>query len=484
MTNEREPQDGAWEADDAEDNEKTTVARNPLLSPPPGASDEASVPGSQDRPSGRPSLYERLVAKGELDVDSEEDTALAALGPVDDAREDEVVTEESAVKPAASASLSQPTRGFPRPPSEFELAYMRASSTPPGEPTRPSTIPLRDSEIEMVQRDSGERVRRDSDGFISALAQDPDVDEPPVSARFRRPPELPSAPTPPQLPVPLPSVMLSPQMSTRHDSTERISTGLPNTHPLANSMAPTSMPERRREDRRSSGLLFAGVAAALVAAGVALFGGAGGEREAEQKVVVSTTKQPSQQPSVQAAPAEQIAEAKAPVPAQPVAPAEPTAEDLAREKRHRLRAEREAAAKVAASGSAAEAAQPAVEAAKPAADETASAAPKPAPAEPAATAQPAEQPKPEGGLPAQPTRDQVVAAMSSVLPGLQECVGDKHGVADVTVTVRSAGFVSYAIVGGTFVGTPEGSCIAKVVRDAKFPPFTDPFIRVTYPFNL
>ena len=87
-------------------------------------------------------------------------------------------------------------------------------------------------------------------------------------------------------------------------------------------------------------------------------------------------------------------------------------------------------------------------------------------------------------MPAQPSRDQVVAAMNSVLPGIKECVGDKHGTADVTVTVRSAGFVSYAIVGGTFVGTPEGSCIAKVVRDARFPTFTDPFIRVTYPYQL
>jgi hypothetical protein len=472
VTNEREPQPGAWEADDAEDNELTTVARNPLLSPPPGALAEASAQDGGERPSGRPSLYERLVAKGELAGDSEEEAALAALGPVDDgAREDEVITEESAVKPSA-ASLSQPTRGFPRPPSEFELAYLRASSTPPGEPargsepSRASTIPLRDSEIEMV--------RRDSDGFITALAHDPDVDEPPVSARFRRPPELPSAPTPPQLPVPLPSVMLSPQMSTRHDSTERISTGLPSTHALANSVAPTSIPDRRREDRRSSGLLFAAVAAALVAGGVAIFSGQS-SREPEQRVAVSA--QPAREPVVQAAP-EQIAEATAPVPAQPVAP-EPTAEDLARERRHRLRAEREAAAR-ATSGEGPAAAEPAT-GDKPAA-EVAPVAVEPGPAQPAVAEPKAK--AAEGALPTQPTRDQVVAAMNTVLPALQECVGDKHGVADVTVTVRSAGFVSYAIVGGTFVGTPEGSCIAKVVRDAKFPEFADPFIRVTYPFNL
>jgi hypothetical protein len=502
VTDEREPQQGAWDADDAEDNEQTTVARNPLLNPPPGEprlgeAELSSIANSPKQPESLPaprrSLYERLIEVGAIDADPEPNPALAAQGGSEDTSD--AVTEERAY-----GDLTQPTRGFPRPASEFELAYMRAQSAAPGDParasdpSRPSTIPLRDSEVELMGgegsrastiplRDSEmEFVRRDSDGFISALAQDPDVDEPPVSARFRRPAELASAPTPPQPPLPLPSVVLSPQMSTRHDSTERISTAMPVTHPLANSVAPTSVAQRR-EDRKSSGLLFAAIAAALVGVGVAVVGYQLPSREPEQKVAVSAPVHNTRPPEpVQ--PVAPPAEVQPALPAQPKpVPSEPTAEDLARERRHRLRAEREAAAKAVAEQGESEASPSAAAATKP---EQASGASDAKPA--AAAAQPGAQPDKaqasEGGLPAQPTREQVVAAMNSVLPGLQECVGEKHGVADVTVTVRSAGFVSYAIVGGTFVGTPEGSCIAKVVRDAKFPEFTDPFIRVTYPFNL
>jgi hypothetical protein len=87
-------------------------------------------------------------------------------------------------------------------------------------------------------------------------------------------------------------------------------------------------------------------------------------------------------------------------------------------------------------------------------------------------------------LPSQPSREQVVQALTAVQPRLKECVGDKHGTAQVTVTVRAAGFVSYALVGGTFAGTPAGSCIAQIVKESQFPAFTDPFIRVTFPYQL
>ena len=50
--------------------------------------------------------------------------------------------------------------------------------------------------------------------------------------------------------------------------------------------------------------------------------------------------------------------------------------------------------------------------------------------------------------------------------------------------VRSRGVVSYAMVSGSFAGTPEGSCIARSVKLAKFPAFSDPSVRVNYPFEL
>jgi hypothetical protein len=107
----------------------------------------------------------------------------------------------------------------------------------------------------------------------------------------------------------------------------------------------------------------------------------------------------------------------------------------------------------------------------------------PAPA-PALVAAPKPVAKSSEPLPAHPSRDQVVSSLSAVSAELQRCVGDRHGVAEVTLTVRSAGFVSYAVVSGGYAGTSEGSCIARAVRAAKFPAFTDPMLRVTYPFQL
>lgn len=100
-----------------------------------------------------------------------------------------------------------------------------------------------------------------------------------------------------------------------------------------------------------------------------------------------------------------------------------------------------------------------------------------APAAPRAPAQ-------SQSLPAHPSRDQVATSLDSVTGELKKCVGDRHGVADVTVTVRPAGFVSYAVVSGEYAGTSEGSCIARAVRTAKFPAFSDPTLRVTFPFQL
>jgi hypothetical protein len=87
-------------------------------------------------------------------------------------------------------------------------------------------------------------------------------------------------------------------------------------------------------------------------------------------------------------------------------------------------------------------------------------------------------------LPAHPTREQVASSLDAVTTELRKCVGERHGLAEVTVTVRPAGFVSYAVVSGEYAGTSEGSCIARAVRAAKFPAFSDPTLRVTYPFQL
>jgi hypothetical protein len=71
-----------------------------------------------------------------------------------------------------------------------------------------------------------------------------------------------------------------------------------------------------------------------------------------------------------------------------------------------------------------------------------------------------------------------------LMPTLQECAGDLHGMADLKLTLRPKGFVSYALVDADFAGTREGSCIAQALRRAKFPAFTAPVMRVSYPVQL
>jgi hypothetical protein len=71
--------------------------------------------------------------------------------------------------------------------------------------------------------------------------------------------------------------------------------------------------------------------------------------------------------------------------------------------------------------------------------------------------------------------------MEGLMPALRNCTGATHGDAELKLTVRSSGAVSYALVGGDYAGTPEGSCLAQTLRQASFPAFSDPVLRLTYP---
>ena len=57
-------------------------------------------------------------------------------------------------------------------------------------------------------------------------------------------------------------------------------------------------------------------------------------------------------------------------------------------------------------------------------------------------------------------------------------------MAEVRVRVGSSGRVQSSVVIGQFAGTPEGSCIARAVRGARFRPFTQESFEFTYPFRL
>ena len=85
-------------------------------------------------------------------------------------------------------------------------------------------------------------------------------------------------------------------------------------------------------------------------------------------------------------------------------------------------------------------------------------------------------------LPEMPTREQVQAGFEQVRPALQKCAADKHGVAKVNATIAASGRIAYALVGGAFKGTPEGSCMARALRKARFPKFSRDKLKVSLPF--
>lgn len=87
-------------------------------------------------------------------------------------------------------------------------------------------------------------------------------------------------------------------------------------------------------------------------------------------------------------------------------------------------------------------------------------------------------------LPATPGRQDVLQAMKRVEPAVRACRQERSGVAQVRITVASSGRVRNAIVQGLFAGTPEGSCIARAVRRARFPAFREDSFTITYPFRL
>ncbi|MCS6798158.1 MAG: hypothetical protein NZ898_06475 [Myxococcota bacterium] len=87
-------------------------------------------------------------------------------------------------------------------------------------------------------------------------------------------------------------------------------------------------------------------------------------------------------------------------------------------------------------------------------------------------------------LPDVPSRDDVLAAMRAVEPAVAACRGARSGVATVQIVVGSSGRVRNAVVTGPLAGTPEGSCVARAVRAARFPQFAADSFTVTFPFRL
>jgi hypothetical protein len=90
---------------------------------------------------------------------------------------------------------------------------------------------------------------------------------------------------------------------------------------------------------------------------------------------------------------------------------------------------------------------------------------------------------PASNLPDQPSRSDVISAMSSVKGDVSACGKGQSGVATVKVSVAGAtGRVTNAQVSG--VTGPAGTCVAQAVRKASFPKFQQKVFSVTFPFKL
>jgi hypothetical protein len=83
--------------------------------------------------------------------------------------------------------------------------------------------------------------------------------------------------------------------------------------------------------------------------------------------------------------------------------------------------------------------------------------------------------------PLQPSRAQVIAAMKRITPAVHACFGRRHGKAKVLLTViGKTGRVTTARVTGQRGAI--GSCIARAVRRARLPAFTQRKLQIGYPF--
>ncbi|MBW2461440.1 MAG: energy transducer TonB [Deltaproteobacteria bacterium] len=88
------------------------------------------------------------------------------------------------------------------------------------------------------------------------------------------------------------------------------------------------------------------------------------------------------------------------------------------------------------------------------------------------------------GADAAPSRAEVTRALQAIQPGVSACAHGRSGIVTVRITVASSGRVRNVVVQGEFAGTRQGTCVARVVRGARFRPFQQDSFSVRYPFRL
>jgi hypothetical protein len=89
-----------------------------------------------------------------------------------------------------------------------------------------------------------------------------------------------------------------------------------------------------------------------------------------------------------------------------------------------------------------------------------------------------------GALPDLPTREEIVAGFEQARGAIETCAAGKHGLVKIQATIANSGRVASAVIDGAFVGTPEGSCMARAVRATRFPAFSQASLKVSFPIAL
>jgi hypothetical protein len=398
-------------------------------------------------------------------------------------------------------TLLIPPRGASVPPaaSEEPLSVSAATSVAPAAPTGKPASPA--TSVDHVARFIAEpgliapSAERELDAPRRSIAALELLDaEYGAEATVKRAP-----PTPPALPKhvrprveDLPSMLLGPSLSTRKDVTERM-TAIPMTHPLANSIAPggspVSTPPHAHKRSLRSQLALGALALLVIGAGASGFLQSRGEHHA-------ASGQRGERGEDLDAPS--LARRDGPDPLFATPPLQAPVPSEAAHVAHASRALGEplSATLPVARTQPDQPAQPEPEPGR-AVDVASSSATEPVArktriavggAQLRPRAAETTTPAPQQEVSPAVERAQVVAAMNALTPQLRACVGDEHGVVDVTLTVRAPGVVSHALVEGPFAGSDKGSCIARTLRSAKLPVFAAPsdqtVARVEYPFQL
>jgi len=90
------------------------------------------------------------------------------------------------------------------------------------------------------------------------------------------------------------------------------------------------------------------------------------------------------------------------------------------------------------------------------------------------------------GLPATPSKNDVLAAMKKVTGKVKACAKGQTGkaVTSIVFSGSSGKATSAKVIGGEFAGTPAASCIASAAQSASVPKFKQSSFSFTYPFLI